>query len=72
MRGDFVEEQDRRRPAPVGDQVCVGEDETQQQRLLLARGGLRGGHGLGVVDDVEILPVGTNEGSPRSFISRAA
>ena len=36
MRGDLVEEQDRRLAAALGDQLGVGENEAEQQRLLLA------------------------------------
>ena len=36
VRGDLVEQQDRRRAAALGDQLGMGEDEAEQQRLLLA------------------------------------
>ena len=35
MRGDFVEQQDRRRPTAAGDELGVGQDDAEQQRLLL-------------------------------------
>ena len=39
--GDLVEQQDRRLAAALGDQLGMGEDEAEQQRLLLAGRGLR-------------------------------
>ncbi|KAI1692064.1 hypothetical protein DdX_21459 [Ditylenchus destructor] len=37
MRGDLVEQQDRCAAGAVGDQLGMGEDNAQQQRLLLPR-----------------------------------
>ena len=48
--GDLVEQQERRLAAALGDEVGMGEDEAEQQRLLLAGRGLRGGHVLGAVE----------------------
>ncbi len=36
MRGDFVEQQDRRPPGALGDEFGMGEDEAEEERLLLA------------------------------------
>ena len=36
MRRNLVEQQDRRLATPLGDQLGMGEDEPEQQRLLLA------------------------------------
>ena len=49
MRGDLVEQRERRDAAHVGDEPRVGEHEADQQRLLFARRGLRGGRVLGAV-----------------------
>ena len=43
MRGNFVEQQDRRVAAALGDQFGMGEDKPEQQRLLLAGRGLAAG-----------------------------
>ncbi len=47
VRGDLVEQQDRRRPTPLGDQFGVAEDDVEEQRLLLAGRGARGRLALG-------------------------
>ena len=44
VRGDLVEQQDRRLAAALGDQLGMGEDQAEQQRLLLAGRGARGRH----------------------------
>ncbi|KHA64693.1 hypothetical protein NI18_07365, partial [Sphingomonas sp. Ant20] len=41
MRRDLVEQQDRRLPGPLGDQLGMREDDAKQQRLLLAGRGER-------------------------------
>ena len=51
------------RPA-VGDQLGMGEDEPEQQRLLLAGRGARRRHLLGAMEDREILAVRAFGGSP--------
>jgi len=57
MSGDFVEEEDGRFAAALGDQLRMGEHEAQQQRLLLARRRARRGHLLGSVEHHEVGPV---------------
>src|SRR5215213_7796774 len=57
MRGDLVEKEDRRSATAIGNEVRVGEHEAEQQGLLLPRRGAASGHGLGAMDDGEVLPV---------------
>ena len=47
MRRDLVQERDRRRSRHVGDEPRVGEHQPDQQRLLFAGRGARGGASLG-------------------------
>ena len=47
MGGDLVEQQDRAAPAALGDEIGMGEDQADQQRLLLAGRAERGGLVLG-------------------------
>jgi hypothetical protein len=55
MRGDFVEEEDRGLTAPLCDELGMGEDEAEEQRLLLSGRGSRCGHLLHPVQDDKIL-----------------
>ena len=57
MGGDLVEQQDRRRAAAFRDQLGMGEDKPEQQRLLLAGRGSGGRHVLGAMGDGEVLPM---------------
>ena len=64
MGGDLVEEQDRRIAAARRDEIRMGEDQPEQQGLLLPGLGTRRGHLLGSMNDDEILAVGPFRGSP--------
>ena len=54
MRGDLVEQQDRRRARQFSDQARVGKHEPCQERLLLARGTEIGRHVLRPVPHQEV------------------
>ncbi len=69
--GDLVEQEDRRLAAPLGDQFGVGEDQAEQQRLLLAGRGLRGRHLLGAVEDRQVLAVRALGGPAGRGVARA-
>ena len=71
MRGDLVEQQDRRRSAALCDQRGMGKDDPDQQRLLLAGRAERGGLALGEMDDVEILAVRADGRPPGGGIAPA-
>ena len=71
VRGDFIEQKDRRFAAAFRDQLGMGEDEPEQKRLLLAGRGLRRGHSLGAVRNGEILPVRAFDRAARSGIPAA-
>ena len=49
MGGDLVEEEDRAAAGALGDEIGMGEDQADQQRLLLAGRAERGG--LVLADD---------------------
>ena len=70
--GDLVEQQDRRRAAAFRDQLGVGEDQAQQQRLLLAGRALRGRHALGAMGDGEVLAVRADGRAPGCGVAAAA
>src|SRR5205809_3903482 len=57
VRGDFVEKQDRRLPAPLCDDVRVSEHQSQQQRFLLTRRRPRSRHLLRPMLDSEVVAV---------------
>ena len=57
MRDDLVEQQHRRQARHVGEQAGVGENETDEQRLLLAGRGIGCGNLLVRVRDGEIAQV---------------
>lgn len=72
MRGDFVEQQDRCAAGAVGDQLGMGEDNAQQQRLLLpGRAELRR-LPFAEVRDGQILTVRPGQRAPGRSIARTA
>jgi hypothetical protein len=71
MRGDLVEQQDRPNAAAIGDQLGVGEHETEQERLLLSGRASRGRHMFGSVHDGKILTMRPFDGPAGGCIARA-
>ena len=63
MGGDLVEQQDRAAFTALGDEIGMGEDQADQQRLLLAGRAEGGGLVLGGVGDEEIGAVRAGEGA---------
>src|SRR4051794_9130606 len=57
MGGDLVEEQDWWLAPTLRDQLGMGENQPEQQRLLLAGGGLGRGHPFGPVHYSKVLPM---------------
>ena len=70
--GNLVEEQDGGLAGAFGDEVGVGEDDAEQERLLLAGRGERGRAALVEVGDDEVDPVGPAERAPGGGIAGAA
>ena len=58
MSNDFIEQQNERPFPLVLCSRCPREDETNQQRFLLARGAMLGGHLFFPVRDDQIRPMG--------------
>jgi hypothetical protein len=71
MGGNLVEEQDRRFAAALGYEDGMGEHQAEQQRLLLAGRGARGGHALAAMGDGQILPVRAFGRTSRRNVARA-
>ncbi len=71
MHGRFVEQQQRRSAARLGEQRGMAEDHADQQRLLLAGAGLRGGQPGGGVLQPHVGAVGA-EALPPAAASRGA
>ena len=72
MRGHFVEQRQRRHAAHFGDQPRMGEHQADQQRLLLAGRGLRGGRPLGAVPDQEVGDMRTDQRATGSGVAAPA
>ena len=62
MGGHLVEEEDGPASRPLRDEIGVGENETEEQSLLLPRRAESGGLVLAEVGDGEIAAVGAGEG----------
>ncbi len=72
MRGGLVEQQEGRRPiAATREALRRGEDQADQQRLLLAGRGILGRHGGGAVDDREIGAVRAFQRAPGLLVDPA-
>src|SRR3546814_16145577 len=72
MGGDLVEEEDGAAAGAFGDEIGMGEDEAEQQRLLLACRAEGGGLVLAEMGDGEIGAVRTSKGSPGGGVAGAA
>ena len=70
--GDFVEKQDRAAAGAVGDEIGVGEDDRQKQRLLFAGRALRRGLVLVEMGDGKIGPMRSGEGAAGGGVAGAA
>ena len=55
MGGNLIQQQDRRGAAAVGDEFGMGEDEAEEQRLLLTSRAARSGLAFGEMGDGEVL-----------------
>ena len=69
--GDFVEQQDRGRAAAGGDELGLGEDDAEEQRLLFAGRAARGGLAFGNMSDGEVLAVRADGGAAGGGIAAA-
>ena len=69
MGGHLVEEDEGREPAHGPHQTGMGQDEADQQCLLLARGSGGGGHVLGAVPHDEIGGLRSDQGSARGTVA---
>ena len=72
MGGDLVEEEDRAAAGALGDEIGMGEDEADQQRLLLAGRGQSGGLALAEMGDGEIGAVRPRQRAAGGGVARAA
>ena len=72
MGGDLVEEQDRAAAGALGDEIGMGEDEADQQRLLLAGRAERRRLALAEMGDDEIGAVRAGEGAAGRGVAGAA
>ena len=72
VRGDFVEEQERRLPPLFRDKIGMREDEAEEQRFLLARRGLARRHLLGPVRNLHVLAVRPDESPSGRCVAAAA
>jgi hypothetical protein len=72
MGRDLVEEHQRRKPAHRGDEARLGEDEPDEERLLLAGRGERGGHVFRPVPHRKIGGLRPDEGPPGGAVAGAA
>ena len=69
MGGNLVEQKDRPLAAILGDKIGMGEDEAEEQRLLLAgRAALRRLH-LAEMGDLEVGTVRPRQRPPRRRIT---
>ena len=72
LGGDLVEKDERRRAREAGDEARMGENEAEQQGLLLAGRAQAGGHLLWPVDDDEVRGVRTFGGASGGAVTAAA
>src|SRR5262249_61939980 len=71
MRGDLVEEQNRRNPGQGGDEARVREHQSDEQRLLLAGRGFTGGDSFWPMRDQQVGKMWALEGASRCCVTRA-
>lgn len=72
MRGDFIEQENRSHTGKLCRQSGMGKHETDQKRLLFARGTERGWHGFGSVLDDQIGTMRAFKRAACRPVSRAA
>ncbi len=71
MRGDFVEERNRRDAGHFGDEPRMRQHQPDEERLLLAGRGARGRRVLRSVADGEIAEMRANERAPGGGVAGA-
>ena len=71
MRHDFIEQQDRSKTRHLGDQTPMGEDEADEQCLLLAGRSVSGGDAFVGVGHLEIGQVWSVAGPARGGVAGA-
>lgn len=72
MGDHLVEQQQRRDAGHLGDETCMGQHETDQERLLLAGRGVPGRHVLGRIDHIEIGEMRSLQGAAGGGVAGAA
>ena len=72
MGGDLVEEEERAPAGSLGDEVGEGQDEADQERLLLAGRGESGGLVLADMGDGKVGAVRAGEGAAGGGVAGAA